>query len=184
MSIALWIVLIAAGLVVVYVIVKYNRLISLRNRIDNSWSQIDVQLKRRAELIPNLVEAVKGYMKHEKSVLENVTKARSALVKAGSMAQKAKAENMLEGALKSLFAVAEAYPQLRANENFMQLQEELSGTESKVAYARQAYNDSVLEFNNLLQSFPTNQIAKLFSFAAREFFKAEEAERKAVKVKF
>jgi LemA protein len=184
MSIALWIIIGVAAVAVLYVILKYNRLVTLRNRIENSWSQIDVQLKRRADLIPNLVEAVKGYMKHEKSVLENVTKARSALVKAGSMAQKAGAENMLEGALKSLFAVAEAYPKLQANQNFLQLQEELAGTESKVAYARQAYNDSVLEFNNLLQTFPTNQIARMFSFAAREFFKAEESERKAVKVKF
>ena len=184
MSIALWIILVIAGLIVLYIIFKFNRLITLRNRIENAWSQIDVQLKRRADLIPNLVEAVKGYMKHEKSVLENVTKARSALLQAGSMASKAKAENMLEGALKSLFAVSEAYPQLRANENFMQLQEELSGSESKIAYSRQFYNDSVLEFNNLLQAFPTNFIAKLFTFSAREFFKVEEAERKPVKVKF
>ncbi len=184
MALGLWIILIIAGVVVLFVIFRFNRLITLRNRIDNAWSQIDVQLKRRADLIPNLVECVKGYMKHEKSVLENVTKARSALMGAGSMAAKAKAENMLEGALKSLFAVSEAYPKLQANENFMQLQEELSGTESKIAYARQFYNDSVLEFNTLLQTFPTNFIGKWFSFMAREFFKVEESERKPVKVAF
>lgn len=184
MALGLWVILIIVGVLVLYVIFKFNSLITLRNRIDNAWSQIDVQLKRRADLIPNLVESVKGYMKHEKSVLENVTKARSALMKAGSMTDKAKAENMLEGALKSLFAVAEAYPKLRANENFIQLQEELSGTESKIAYARQFYNDSVLDFNNLLQMFPTNIIGKAFSFSVREFFRVEEAERKPVKVKF
>jgi len=162
----------------------YNSLIVLRNRIRNAWSQIDVQLKRRADLIPNLVETVKGYAKYEKSVFENVTKARSALLGATSVKDKAKADNMITGALKTLFAVAENYPKLQANQNFLQLQEELSGTESKIAYSRQFYNDSVLSFNNKLQVFPTNMIASWFSFKAEDYFKVEEVDRKPVKVKF
>ena len=184
MSVALWIVLIILGLVVVYVIYKYNRLITLRNRIENAWSQIDVQLKRRADLIPNLVETVKGYMKHEKSVLENVTKARSALVKAGSMAAKAKADNMISGALKSLFAVAEAYPQLKANENFMHLQQRISGLENELADMREFYNDSVNTFNVRIETIPGMFFAGPMGLARRDSFKATEEEKKDVKVEF
>lgn len=180
----LWITLGIVGAIVLFIVFSYNRLIVLRNRIENAWSQIDVQLKRRNDLIPNLVETVKGYAKHEKTLLENLTKARSALLKASSFSAKAKADNMMSETLKSLFAVSENYPQLKANENFLQLQEELSGTESKIAYARQFFNDSVLDFNNLLQRFPTNTIGGLLRFTPREFFKVPEAERKNVKVEF
>src|SRR3989344_2737730 len=172
-----------AAIVVLFLIYIYNSLISLRLRVTNAWSQIDVQLKRRYDLIPNLISAVKGYMKHEKSVLENVTKARSSLV-SGSMKDKAKASNQITDALKSIFAVAESYPQLKANENFLQLQEELSGTESKIAYSRQFYNDSVMEYNQAIQVFPKNVFAKWFKFEAKEFFGAEKKERENVKVDF
>lgn len=175
---------IAAGLVLLYVIFLFNRLIVLRNRIDNAWSQIDVQLKRRFDLIPNLVETVKGYMKHERGTFEAITKARSAMTQATSVKEKAAAENMLSGALKTLFAVAENYPKLEASENFKMLQEELSGTESKIAYARQFYNDTVLSFNNTLQQFPGNAIGRMLGFSAREFFQTPAEERKAVKVQF
>lgn len=174
---------IVAIVIVLLIIYLYNSLIKLRLRVNNAWSQIDVQLKRRYDLIPNLVEAVKGYMKHEKSVLENVTKARAALV-SGSMNDKAKASNQITEALKSIFAVAESYPQLKANENFIQLQEELSGTESKIAYARQFYNDSVMSYNEALQVFPKNIFAKLFNFQQKEFFETKGKERESVKVQF
>ena len=177
------IVVIAAAVIVLFVVYLYNGFIRLRMRATNAWSQIDVQLKRRYDLIPNLVEAVKGYMKHEKSVLENVTKARAALV-SGGMEEKAKASNQITQALKSIFSVAESYPQLKANENFLQLQEELSGTESKIAYARQFYNDSVMAYNEALQVFPGNLLAKLFSFTAKEFFAVEGKEKESVKVSF
>ncbi|VVC00903.1 LemA family protein [uncultured archaeon] len=173
-----------AILVALYAVLAYNSLVSMRARIDNSWSQIDVQLKRRFDLIPNLVETVKGYAKHEKEVFSEVTKARSAWQKAESLPEKAKADNMLAGTLKSLFAVAENYPQLKANENFRMLQEELSGIEGKIAYARQFYNDTVLSYNTSIQTVPTNIIAGMFSFKARDFFKAEGQERENVKVKF
>ncbi len=173
-----------AGVVLLFVILTYNGLVSLRNQVKNSFAQIDVQLKRRNDLIPNLVEAVKGYMRHEKSVLENVTKARSAVLAAKTMGEKAKASNQLSQTLKSLFAVAESYPTLKANENFLQLQEELSGTESKIAYARQHYNDVVMALNNKVQSFPSNIFASMFNFRQEELFKAAESERKAVKVEF
>jgi LemA protein len=179
-----WVIIIVVVIFVLIIIGIYNSLIVLRNRIRNAWSQIDVQLKRRTDLIPNLIETVKGYAKHEKTVFENVTRARSALLGATSVKYKAKADNMITGALKSLFAVAENYPNLKANENFMQLQEELSGTESKIAYSRQFYNDSVLSFNNKLQVFPTNAIASWFSFKTEEYFKVVELDRKPVKVKF
>ncbi|MCL6089035.1 MAG: LemA family protein [Candidatus Marsarchaeota archaeon] len=175
---------VVAGLVVLFFIVAYNSLVTMRTRIDGSWSQIDVQLKRRFDLVPNLVETVKGYAKHEKDVFTEVTKARAATASAGTMAEKAKADNMLSGTLKSLFAVAENYPQLKANENFKMLQEELSGIESKIAYARQFYNDTVLSYNTAIQTVPTNFVAGAFGFAPREFFKAEGAERENVKVKF
>lgn len=171
-------------LAVLYLALTYNSLIGQRNRIDSAWSQIDVQLKRRFDLVPNLVETIKGYAKHEKETFEGVTKARAAVAAAGSMAEKAKAENMLSSTLKSLFAVAEDYPKLQANENFKMLQEELSGIENKIAYARQFYNDTVLSYNTAIQTVPTNLVAGAFHFAAREFFKADEAERQNVKVKF
>ena len=179
---------IIAGLIVVIAIIAalmYNGLITMRNNAKNAWAQIDVQLKRRSDLIPNLIETVKGYMKHERETLESITKARSAIMSAKGPKEAAKADNVLSGALKSLFAVAESYPNLKANENFMQLQEELSGTETKIAYARQLYNDVVLQYNNSIQTIPSNIIAGLFGFKEIEFFKTEnEAEREPVKVKF
>jgi LemA protein len=173
-----------AALIVLFFVFAYNSLISLRTRIDDAWSQIDVQLKRRYDLVPNLVETVKGYAKHEKDLFTDVTKARAATASAGTMADKAKADNMLSSTLKSIFAVAENYPQLKANENFKMLQEELAGIESKIAYARQFYNDSVLSYNTSIATVPTNLIANMFGFKPREFFKAEEGERENVKVKF
>lgn len=165
-------------------IALYNRLVVLRNRVDNAWSQIDVQLKRRYDLIPNLVETVKGYAAHESGTFEKVTQARNMAMAATGVAEQGAAENMLTGALKSLFAVAEAYPELKANQNFMMLQEELSGTESKIAYARQFYNDSVMSFNTAIQSFPANVFAGMFGFAAREYFEIEEVAKEAPKVSF
>ncbi|MEK6950533.1 MAG: LemA family protein [Nanoarchaeota archaeon] len=177
-----WLIIVAV-IVVLFLIYLYNSLIRLRMRVNNAWSQIDVQLKRRYDLIPNLIETVKGYMKHEKTVLENVTKARASLV-TGTMEDKAKASNQITQALKSIFAIAESYPQLKANENFKQLQEELSGTESKIAYARQFYNDSVMQYNEALQVFPKNFFARLFGFQAREFFETKGKERENIKVQF
>ena len=178
---------IAAGivaLIVVYIWSLYNGLVRESTEIDEAGSQIDVQLKRRADLIPNLVETVKGYAKHEKSVFAEVTKARSALMSATSLPAKAKADDMLTGALKSLFAVAEAYPQLRANENFMQLQKELSDTEDKIAYSRQYYNTQLMEFNLKVRTFPNNMFADKLGFKERQFFQATESEKKATKVTF
>jgi len=176
--------LIAGGAVVLYGIFTFNRLVRLRNQVKNGWSQIDVQLKRRVDLIPNLVETVKGYAKHEKELLENVTKARTALMGAQTIDAKAKASNMITESLKSIFAVAENYPQLKANENFLQLQEELAGTENKIAYARQFYNDVVMSFNTALETFPSNIIAGMFSFKQESLFQVAEHEREPVKVKF
>lgn len=169
---------------VAYVWLTYNSLITLRERIKEALSGIDVQLKRRADLIPNLLETVKGYAKHEKEVFENVTKARSALMKADSLSDKAQADNMLTGALKSLFAVAESYPDLKASDNFRDLQDELSDTEDKVSYSRQFYNSNVLSFNTKIQMFPASIIASQFGFKAYEFFEAEEEAKNAPKVKF
>jgi LemA protein len=174
----------AVVLFVVYRVATYNGLVVLKTRIQEALSGIDVQLKRRADLIPNLVETVKGYAKHEKGVFTEVTKARSALMKAGSLQEKAEANNMLTGALKSLFAVAEAYPQLRASENFQDLQRQLEDTEDKVAYSRQFYNSNVLDFNAKVQMFPSNIIANMFGFRQLEFFAATEEERKKIEVKF
>ncbi len=170
-------------LVGAFVVLTYNRLVTLRNRVNNAWAQIDVQLKRRYDLIPNLVETVKGYMKHERGTLTEVTKYRAQLV-TGGVEEKAKANNMLTNALKSLFAVAENYPKLQANENFKMLQEELSGTENKIAYIRTAYNDSVLMLNTACDKFPSNLVAGMLGFKHKPYFEAAEAERKAVKVKF
>ena len=183
-STGIWIVIALVVIVILWFIFSYNSFIRIRNHVDNAWSQIDVQLKRRFDLIPNLMETVKGYMKHEKSTLKEVTEARTAFLRAKGPAQMAKAENQLEGALKSIFAVAESYPQLRASENFMQLQEELSGTESKIAYARQFYNDNVQSWNIKCHTFPSNMIARMLSFIDKEFFKTNEEERKPVKVTF
>jgi len=180
----MWWIIGLIAVIVLYLILVFNSFITLKNRINNAWSQIDVQLKRRADLIPNLVETVKGYAKHEKSVFENVTKARAALMSAGSIKDKAKADNMLSGALKSLFAVAENYPKLEASQNFKMLQEELSGTESKIAYSRQFYNDNVMDYNIKLEKVPTNFIGKMFGFKEKEFFKTEGKEREVVKVSF
>jgi LemA protein len=182
---ALIILLVLLGVVIIAVIGIYNSLITLRNRCENSWAQVDVQLRRRYDLIPNLVETVKGYAKHEKEVFQKVTEARANAIDAGSVQEQGKAENMLTGALKSLFAVAESYPDLKANQNFLMLQEELAGTESKIAYARQFYNDNVMKFNMKQQVFPSNIIANMFSFNEREYFEIEEEEAKEpVKVEF
>jgi LemA protein len=171
-------------LAVLYIWSLYNGLVTESTQVDEAWAQIDVQLKRRTDLIPNLVETVKGYAKHEKSVFEKVTKARGALMGAKTPGDSAKADDMLTGALKSLFAVAENYPQLKANENFTQLQKELSDTEDKVAYARQFYNTQLLEFNLKVKTFPNVLLAGPLGFKEKEFFKTDEVERKAVKVDF
>jgi LemA protein len=173
------------GVVVFLFIGMYNSLITLRNRCDNAWSQVDVQLRRRYDLIPNLVETVKGYAKHESGVFERVTQARAAAVNAQTVKDQGQAENVLTGALKSLFAVAENYPDLKANQNFLMLQEELAGTEGKVAYARQFYNDNVMKFNMRQQVFPSNIIANMFGFKPRDYFQIDEdVARGPVKVSF
>jgi len=173
-------------LLLVVAVVTYNRLIGLRNRVDSNWSQIDVQLQRRHDLIPNLVETVKGYAAHESGTLEKVTEARNFATHAGTVGEKAQAENMLTGALKSLFAVSEAYPDLKANQNFLSLQEELSSTEGKVAYARQFYNQTVQGYNTAIQSFPGNIFAGFMHLGAREYFEVEGGPevRQAPSVKF
>lgn len=169
----------------IFAVTIYNRLVNLRNRCDNSWAQVDVQLRRRYDLIPNLVETVKGYAKHEREVFEKVTEARSKAINAGTVREQGQAENMLTGALKSLFAVVENYPELKANQNFLMLQEELAGTEGKIAYARQFYNDTIMKFNVKQQVFPSNIIANMFNFKENEYFEIEEPEaRGPVKVKF
>lgn len=179
-----WIFIGIIAALVLFVIAAYNRLVTLRNRIENAWAQIDVQLRRRYDLISNLIETVRGYATHEREVFERVTEARAKAIAAGSVAQQAQAENMLTQALRSLFAVAEAYPQLRANENFVKLQEELSQTESKIAFSRQFYNDTVLQYDNARESFPTNIIAVRAGFGPKEYFEAEPASREPVKVTF
>jgi len=171
-------------LLLVWLFATYNSLVTLRNRVREAWSQIDVQLKRRSSLIPNLVEAVKGYAKHEKGILEEVTKARTALMGAKNPHDAADANNMLTGALKSLFAVAEAYPNLKASENFKELQEELSDTETKVAASRQFYNTNVLDLNNSLETVPSAWIGQMFGFQKEEFFKATDEEKADVKLEF
>jgi LemA protein len=171
-------------LLVLVFILSYNGLVRLRNRIDNAWSQIDVQLKRRYDLIPNLVETVKGYAAHESETLEAVVAARNAAINAQGPADQAQAENMISGALKSIFALSEAYPDLKANENFAQLQEELTGTEGRIAYARQFYNDTVYRYNTKIQSFPANLLAGMFSFSEREYFQADDESRGPTRVSF
>ena len=178
------------GIVVIlglWVLVTYNSLIGLRNDVKKAFSGIDVQLKRRSDLIPNLVNTVKAYAKHEKEVLENVTKARTSIMNGsanGDIKQMAQGENMLSGALKSLFAVAENYPDLKANQNFLELQQELSETEDQVAASRRIYNENVTYFNNKIQMVPSNIIAGMFNFKAEDLFEAQETERKNVEVKF
>jgi len=164
----------------------YNALVRLRNRVKNAWAQIDVQLKRRYDLIPNLMETVKGYMKHERETLEAVTKARQiAIAASGGVADQARAENMLTQTLRSLFAVVENYPDLKANQNFLALQEELTSTENKIGFARQFYNDEVLRLNNKVEMFPSNMVAGMFTFKQAESFELEdEAQRGAPKVEF
>jgi LemA protein len=187
MSTAVIVVIVVVVVLVLALILAYNSLVKARNRVDNAWSQIDVQLKRRYDLIPNLVETVKGYAAHERQTLEAVTQARANAINAqqqGTVAEQAQAENVLSGALKSLFAVAEAYPDLKANQNFLQLQEELTSTEDRIAYARQFYNDSVLNYNNAIQTFPRNTLAGMFNFDKREFFEGESEATGPVRVQF
>jgi len=178
------IILIVIGVFVLYIIFIFNGLVQLRNRVGEAWSDIDVQLKRRYDLIPNLINTVKGYAAHETGEFEKVTAARSAAMQAGTPAGKAEAENMLSGALKSLFAVSEAYPDLKANQNFLELQRELSDTENKIQAARRFYNGNVLDLNNKIDMFPSNIIAGMFAFAKREFFEVADGEKEPVKVSF
>jgi len=185
MSIYLWVIIGLIVLIVFWLIAVYNGLIKLRNRTDEAWSDIDVQLKRRYDLIPNLVETVKGYASHERELFEKVTQARTAAMGAQTMEEHGKAENMLAGALKSLFAVAENYPDLKANENFLELQRELSDTENKIQAARRFYNGNVRDLNIKIETFPNNLMAEMFGFKKREFFEIEEeAAREPVKVSF
>jgi LemA protein len=183
---AVVVIVVIVVLLLLIVAFLYNSLVRARNRVDNAWSQIDVQLKRRYDLIPNLVETVKGYAAHERQTLEAVTQARANAIGAqsGDVAQQAQAENALSGALKSLFAVAEQYPDLKANQNFLQLQEELTSTEDRIAYSRQFYNDSVLSYNNSIQTVPKNVLAGMFNFEKREFFEGAPEETGPVKVQF
>ncbi len=179
------IVLIVLAVVVLLVISMYNSLIQLRNRVKNAWSQIDVQLKRRHDLIPNLIQTVKGYMTHEREIMENITKYRSQAMDAKSVGEKAQAEGLLSGALGQLRVQVENYPDLKANQNFLALQEELTSTENKISYARQSYNDQVLFYNNKIQMFPSNILAGMFNFKQEEFFQVEDVKEKEVpKVSF
>ncbi|MBC7332190.1 MAG: LemA family protein [Synergistetes bacterium] len=179
-----WIIAIILTVFIVIAIIYYNRLVTLRNRVNNAWAQIEVQLKRRADLIPNLVETVKGYASHEKELFERVTQARSAILSAKTPKEFAQAEGELSSALKTLFAVAEAYPELKANLNFQELQKQLEETENKIAYTRQFYNDTVLMYNNAIETFPGVIFAKIFNFQKREFFEIEEGERSVPHVSF
>lgn len=172
------------GILLLFVITLYNRLVQLRNRTDNSWAQVDVQLRRRYDLIPNLVEIVKGYAAHERQTFEEVTRARTAAQEASGVEEQAAAENMLTGALRRLFALAEAYPELRASENFRELQGELAETENKISVARQIYNDSTLTYNNAVQTVPSNLVAALFRFRTRAYFVVDDGTREAPEVRF
>jgi LemA protein len=184
MSWIIWVIIAIVVIVVLWPITVFNSLIRLRNRVKEAWSDIEVQLKRRYDLIPNLVETVKGYMMHEKDVFEKVTQARSQAISAKGFDQKAKAEDALSGTLKTLFAVSEAYPELKANTNFLELQRELADTENKIQAARRFYNTNVMEINNKIETFPSNIIAGIFKFQKQEFFAATEAEKAPVQVKF
>jgi LemA protein len=178
--------LIVIALIVVFVISLYNRLVTMRQRVREAWADIDVQLKRRWDLIPNLIETVKGYAAHERQTLEGVVEARNAAIQAKGAGpeQQAQAENVLTGALRQLFALSEAYPDLKANQNFLSLQEELTATEDRIAYARQFYNDSVMKYDNKIESIPSNIIAGMFGFKGREYFKAEEGATEVPRVQF
>ena len=180
-----WAILAIIVLLIVAIISMYNSLVKLRQKVKNSWSQIDVQLQRRFDLIPNLVETVKGYMEHEKEVLTKVAELRTSWANAGSVKEKADLDNALSGALKTIMAVSENYPELKANQNFSELQQELQNTENKISFSRQFYNDSVTMYNTKLEVFPSNIIASMFGFKSEELFKAESEEaRKNVKVDF
>jgi len=180
-----WIIVIVVAAIIFWIVATYNRLISLKNRAAEGWSDIDVQLKRRYDLIPNLMETVKGYAKHEEGVFSKVTEARTRAMGAQGIEEKGKAENMLTGALKSLFAVAESYPDLKASANFAKLQDELADTENKIQAARRFYNGMVRDLNTLIETFPANIVANMFKFAKREFFEIEnEAAKQNVKVEF
>jgi LemA protein len=181
-----WIIALIIVLVIValWVVQAYNKLIKQRNRVDTAWSHVDVQLQRRSDLIPNLVETVKGYASHERETFERVTQARGASNSASTPGEQAQADNFLTSALRQLFAVAEAYPELRASENFQNLQEELSDTEDKIAVSRQIYNDTVLSYNNTVQQIPTNIVANLAKFEAREFYDAGPGAEEAPEVSF
>ncbi len=178
------VILVLVALAVILVVTLYNRFVRLRNRVDNAWAQIEVQLKRRWDLIPNLVETVKGYASHERETFEAVTNARAAAQRAGTPAEASQAEGILGQALGRLFAVAEAYPQLQADENFRQLQTELAETENRIAISRQVYNDSVLTYNNAIQTFPGVVLAGPFGFSEREFFETDEVQREPPRVDF
>ena len=171
-------------LLVLYVIGVYNKLVNAKNKVENQFSQIDIQLKRRTDLIPNLVETVKGYAKHEKGTLTEVIVARNKAVSADTVNEKIKANSELTGAISKLFALSESYPELKANENFLSLQNDLKDTEDKITYARQFYNDSAMGFNNLVEMFPSNIVANMFKFKKFEYFKIDEKEKETPKVKF
>ena len=180
-----WILLAGLGVGLLFGVLTYNEMIRLENQVENAWSQIDVQLKRRYDLIPNLVETVKGYTEHEQETLEKVIQARSQAVNANSVKEQAQAEGMLNQALEKLSFVVEDYPDLKANENFLELQEELTATEDKIAFARQSYNNQVVQFNNQIEVFPANIIARIFAFDQRQFFEIEnELERQTPEVNF
>ena len=179
-----WVIIAVIALVVVLLVIGYNRLVRLRNQVDAAWSQIDVQLRRRYDLIPNLVETVKGYAAHERETLEAVTRARQQAMSAEGVEDQAQAENMLTQTLRQLFALAEAYPDLKANQNFLALQEELTGTEGRIAFSRQFYNERVLAYDNALEQFPSNVIAGAFNFDSKGYFEAEAASREPVQVDF
>ncbi len=183
--IALLVILAIAVVLVISVITIYNNLVRYRNEVKNAWSQIDVQLKRRHDLIPNLIETVKGYMDHERELLENITKARSQAMNARNMDERRDAENQLSGAMGQFYVVVENYPDLKANQNFLSLQEELTSTENKISFARQLYNDQVMKLNNKIQMFPSNIVAGMFNFQKEEFFEIEDpAQREAPQVSF
>jgi LemA protein len=184
MNVILISILVLVVVIVLWGVLLFNGLIKLRNRVEEAWSDIDVQLKRRYDLIPNLIETVKGYAKHEKEVLESVTEARTRAMGASDTKDQVEAENMLSDTLKSLFAVSENYPDLKANQNFLELQKELSDTENKIQASRRFYNGNVRDFNTKIQTFPNNMIAGTLSFSQKEFFEAEEGEKENIKVKF
>ena len=184
LTVLIWIIISIVALVIILFIYYYNRFVVLGNRIDNSLSQIDVQLKKRADLVPNLLSSVKGYMKHEQKIISEVTKARESILKAPTLEKRMKAGSELQSALRSIFAIAENYPNLKANENFLHLQEELSAIEDKIAYSRQFYNDTILSYNNSVESFPGNVFANLYGKKEKDFLKIPTEEKAVPKVEF